>query len=119
MGRVCRNKSSSGYSTRSKIAMAEAQVFAAGILPNPQLSFDYGFLIGGPGTTATILAGLAQEVVPLLMLSSRKAAAGASELSVELDVAWQEWQEWQVVSRARLLFVDAISLSKQHQSTDF
>lgn len=98
--------------TRSKIAVAEAQVFAAGILPNPQLSLDYAPLIGGPGTTATILAGLAQEVVPLLTLSTRKAAAGASEVSVELDVAWQEWQ---TVSRARLLFVDAISLAKQRR----
>jgi outer membrane protein TolC len=99
--------------TRSKIAVAEAQVFAAGILPNPQLNLDYGFLIGGPpGSTATILAGLVQEVVPLLMLSTRKAAVSASELSVELDVAWQEWQ---TVSRARLLFVDAISLAKQRR----
>jgi outer membrane protein TolC len=99
--------------TRSKIAVAQAQVFAAGILPNPQASLDYGFLIGGsPGSTATILAGLAQEVVPLLTLSTRKAAAGASEVSVELDVAWQEWQ---TVSRARLLFVDAISLAKQRR----
>jgi outer membrane protein TolC len=99
--------------SRSKIAVAEAQVFAAGILPNPQLNLDYGFLIGGPpGSTATILAGLVQEVVPLLTLSTRKTAAGASELSVELDVAWQEWQ---IVSRARLLFVDAISLAKQRR----
>src|ERR1700730_12435382 len=98
--------------TRSKIAVAEAQVFAAGILPNPQVSFDHGFLIGGPGTASSILAGLAHEVVPLLTLSTRKAAAGASELSVELDITWQEWQ---IVSRARLLFVDAISLAKQRR----
>jgi outer membrane protein TolC len=99
--------------TRSKTGVAQAQVFAAGILPNPQVPLDYGFLIGGPpGSTATILAGLAQEVVPYLTLSTRKAAAGASAVSVELDVAWQEWQ---TVSRERLLFVDAISLAKQRR----
>jgi outer membrane protein TolC len=98
--------------TRSKIGVAQAQVFAAGILPNPQLSFDYGFLIGGPGTASAIMAGLSQEILPLLALSTRKEAAGASELNVELDVAWQEWQ---VVSRARLLFVDATSLAKQRR----
>jgi outer membrane protein TolC len=98
--------------TRSKIAVAQAQVFAAGILPNPQVSLDYAPLIGGPGTTATILAGLAQEVVSLLTLSTRKVAGGATEVSVQLDVAWQEWQ---TVSRARLLFVDAISLAKQRR----
>jgi outer membrane protein TolC len=58
------------------------------------------------------LAALSQDVVALLTLSTRKAAASASGVSVELDVAWQEWQ---VVSRARLLFVDAISLAKQRR----
>jgi hypothetical protein len=33
-------------------------------------------------------------------------------MSVKLDVVWQEWQ---IVSRARLLFVDAISLAKQRR----
>jgi outer membrane protein TolC len=96
--------------TRTRIGVAQAQVFAAGILPNPQLSFDYGFLTGGPGTTDSLMAGLAQDIVPLLTLSTRKAAAQAGELSIRLDVAWQEWQ---VVSRARLLSVDAISLGEQ------
>jgi outer membrane protein TolC len=98
--------------TRSKIGVAQAQAFAAGILPNPQFSFDHGFLLGGPGTIDSLAAGLAQDVLPLLTLSTRKAAARASELSVELDVAWQEWQ---VVSRARLLVVDAISLAEQRR----
>jgi outer membrane protein TolC len=100
---------------RSKIGVARAQVFAAGILPNPLFTLDYGFLIGGPGTTDTILAGLSQDVVPLLTLSTRKATARASDIDVELDVAWQEWQ---VVSRARLLFVNAISLAKQRRLID-
>ncbi|MGH6837796.1 MAG: TolC family protein [Methylocella sp.] len=98
--------------TRRKIGVAQAQVFAAGILPNPQFSFEYGALLGGPGIISPLLAGLSQDVVPLLTLSTRKAAARASEVSVELDVAWQEWQ---IVSRARLLFIDAISLAKQRR----
>lgn len=97
---------------RAKNNVAEAQVFAAGILPNPQLNFDYGFFIGGPGTNDAMLAGLAQDVVPLLTLSARRAAAEQVAASVRLDVAWQEWQ---IVSRARLLFVDAISLAKQRR----
>ncbi|MGH6851545.1 MAG: TolC family protein, partial [Methylocella sp.] len=98
--------------TRSKIGVAQAQVFAAGILPNPQFSFEYGALVGGPGIISPLLAGLSQDVVPLLTLSTRKTAARASEVSVELDVAWQEWQ---IVSRARLLFIDAITLAKQRR----
>jgi hypothetical protein len=36
--------------TRARLGVAEAQAFAAGILPNPQVSLEHGFLFGGPGT---------------------------------------------------------------------
>lgn len=97
---------------RARIGVAQAQVFAAGILPNPQFSFSYAPLIGGPGTANAIVAALSQDVVPILVLSTRKAAAQAAESSIDLDVAWQEWQ---VVSRARILFADAVSLGKQRR----
>jgi outer membrane protein TolC len=45
---------------RAKVGVARAQAFAAGLLPDPQLSFDYGFLVGGPGTTNSIMTGLAR-----------------------------------------------------------
>jgi outer membrane protein TolC len=97
---------------RSRIGVAHAQAFAAGILPNPQASADYGFLLGGPGTMNSIVAGLSQDIVPLLTLSTRKASAQFNAASVELAVIWQEWQ---TIGRARLLFVDAISLQKQRR----
>ncbi len=97
---------------RAKIGVAEAQAFAAGILPNPQVAFSYGLLTGGPGSADSILASLSQDVFPLLTFSTRKAAADAAKSSVQLDLAWQEWQ---IVSRARLLFVDAVSLAKQRR----
>jgi outer membrane protein TolC len=100
---------------RQRVGVAQAQVFAAGILPNPQFSFDYGFLTGGPGTTDSIMAGLAQDVVPLLTRSSRLDAARADTASVQLTVAWAEWQ---TVSRARTLFVDAVSLAHQRRLID-
>jgi outer membrane protein TolC len=96
--------------TRASLGVAEAQAFAAGILPNPQVSLEHGFLFGGPGTVDSMLAGVSQEIVPLLTLSSRKAGAQANAVSVELSVVWAEWQ---VVSRARLLFVDAIAQRQQ------
>jgi outer membrane protein TolC len=100
---------------RQRVGVALAQVFAAGILPNPQFSFDYGFLTGGPGTTDSIMAGLAQDVVPLLTRSSRLDTARADAASVQLTVAWAEWQ---TVSRARTLFVDAVSLAHQRRLID-
>lgn len=98
--------------TRARLGVAEAQAFAAGILPNPQVSLERGFLIGGPGTVDSVLAGISQDVVPLLTLSTRKEAAEANAAIVDLTVVWAEWQ---VVSRARLLFVDAVALQEQRR----
>lgn len=96
---------------RRKTGVARAQAFAAGLLPNPQLTFDYGFLTGGPGTTDALTLGLAQDIVPLLARSARQRSATASQQGAELDLLWQEWQ---VVSEARLLFVAAVELRRQH-----
>jgi outer membrane protein TolC len=53
--------------TRGQVGVAEAQAFAAGLLPNPQFSFAYGGLISGVGaTTSSLSATLAQAIVPLL-----------------------------------------------------
>ena len=96
---------------RRRTGVASAQAFAAGLLPNPQLTFDYGFLTGGPGTTDALTLGMAQDVVPLLIRSARRRAAAAGEQSAKLDLLWQEWQ---VVSQARLFFVAAVELQRQH-----
>jgi outer membrane protein TolC len=93
-----------------KVGVAEAQALQAGLLPNPRFSFDFGSLVSGPGMTNSMLIGFAQEILPLVTLSARKADATATQRSVELDLLWQEWQ---VVSQARLLFVRIISYGQQ------
>jgi len=95
---------------RDRIGVAGAQAFAAGLLPNPMLTLDRGFLFAGPGTMDALTLGLAQDIVPLLNLATRKTAAAAAAQSASLDLLWQEWQ---VVSQARLLFVRAVELDKQ------
>ncbi len=95
---------------RLKVGVAEAQAFQAGLLPNPQFSFDRGFLVAGAGLTNSMLIGIAQDILPLLTLSARRAEAAGTQASVELNLLWQEWQ---VVSQARTLFVRAISLRQQ------
>ena len=95
---------------RLRVGVAEAQAFQAGLLPNPQFSFDHGFLVDGPGLTNSMLIGLAQDILPLLTLSARKAEAAGTQASVELDLLWQEWQ---VVSQVRTLFVRATALRQQ------
>jgi len=95
---------------RARLGVARAQSFAAGILPNPQFTVDYGFLTGGPGTNDGYAIGLAQDVLPLLTLSVRKAAAERDAAAVSLDILWQEWL---VVSQARTLYVQRASLEQQ------
>ena len=95
---------------RDRIGVAGAQAFAAGLLPNPMLTLDRGFLFAGPGTMDALTLGLAQDIVPLLTLATRKTGAAAAAQSASLDLLWQEWQ---VVSQARLLFVRAVELDKQ------
>jgi outer membrane protein TolC len=95
---------------RAKAGISRAQAFAAGLLPNPQLTFDYGFLTGGPGVSDALTAGVVQEIVPFLTRSSRLAAGEAARNAAELDLLWQEWQ---VVSQARQLFIHSVALDWQ------
>jgi outer membrane protein TolC len=101
---------------RDQVGVAEAQAFAAGLLPNPQFSFAFGGLISGVGaTTSSVSATLAQDIVPLLTRSVRRRAALANERSVRLNLLWQEWQ---VVSQARTYFARAVELGRQHAVID-
>jgi len=101
---------------RGQVGVAEAQAFAAGLLPNPQLSVAYGVLITGVGaTTSSATATLGEDIVPLLTRSARRRAAAANERSVRLNLLWQEWQ---IVSEARTLFARAVELDRQRALID-
>jgi outer membrane protein TolC len=101
---------------RDQVGVAEAQAFAAGLLPNPQFSFAYGVLISGVGaTTSSVGATLTQDIVPLLTRSVRRRAALANERSVYLNLLWQEWQ---IVSQARTFFARGVELERQRAVID-
>ncbi len=101
---------------RDQVGVAEAQAFAAGLLPNPSFAFGYGALLGGVGaTTGSVSATLGEDIVPLLTRSARRRAASANERSVRLNLLWQEWQ---IVSQARTLFTRAVELERQRAVID-
>jgi outer membrane protein TolC len=101
---------------RDQVGIAEAQAFAAGLLPNPSFAFAYGALLGGVGaTTGSVSATFAEDIVPLLTRSARRRAASANERGVRLNVLWQEWQ---IVSQARTLFTRAVELERQRAVID-
>ncbi|HLZ67543.1 MAG TPA: TolC family protein [Aliidongia sp.] len=96
---------------RADRGIAEAQVLQAGLLPNPQLSGNYGMLLGGPANFDSWTAGFGQDIKSLLTLSAQRAAARLDARKVDADLLWQEWQ---VIGKARLLYVDAVEQEKLH-----
>ncbi len=90
---------------RDDVGVARAQAFAAGLLPDPQLSFSRDYPTSGPATTSAFGLGLSYDVGALLVRSSVKGAAKAEARKIDLNLLWQEWQ---VVSQARLLFVRVV-----------
>lgn len=89
---------------RDDLGIAQAQAFAAGLLPDPQISFAPQFPQNGiPGENVTAFdLGLNYNISALIMRSSRIGASKADTRKTDLALLWQEWQ---VVGQARLLFV--------------
>ncbi len=97
---------------RAQHGVAEAQFFAAGVLPNPTVTASFLPLIAGPaaanlGGSATPAwnAGISFDFRALMTRGSRRRAAAAHVREVDAQVMWQEWQ---AVGQARLLAVDLI-----------
>lgn len=96
---------------RAATHVAQAQAFAAGLLPDPELSYTGDYKMDGnipptdpryPEYDAYGL-GLAIDLQTLLTHSSNKAAAGAAYEQARLDLLWEEWQ---TVAEARTLYVE-------------
>ena len=96
---------------RDELGIARAQAFAAGLLPDPQLTFGKDYLTHpGPGLSSAYNLGLSEDVTALLTRSSRRAAARNQAEQVNLDLLWAEWQS---VAQARLLFDQMQTLRAQ------
>ncbi|MDI1252115.1 TolC family protein [Thermomonas sp.] len=92
---------------RDAVGIARAQAFAAGLLPDPQLSLSADHPSGniaGSNTNAFGL-GLSYDINALLRRSAEHASARAAQTRGEQELLWQEWQ---VVAQARLLFVRSV-----------
>ena len=87
---------------RANAGIVQAQAFAAGLLPDPQLSVGTDVPFSGAAVTNAFNIGLGADVIALLTTAPRRAAARQDAAKTDLNLLWQEWQ---VVSQARLLFV--------------
>lgn len=97
---------------RDQRAIASAEVLTAGILPNPQVTFNEDFPIGG-ATAGTINAygiGLGWDITQLITRDAKLRAARSGAASINLDIAWQEWL---VAQSAKTAVYDLIALQEQ------
>ena len=90
---------------RAQRALAQAQVFSAGRLPDPRVNASILPLVAGAGTTFAWTAGIGQDITALITLSARERGAKAGARQVDAQILWQEWQ---VSSQAKLLAVDIV-----------
>jgi len=85
---------------RLKAGVAQAQIFAAGLLPDPR--FGAG-VSRGPEFTGYSLS-LSEDLEALVLRPAAKASARANGKKVDLSVLWQEWR---TAEKAGELFVRA------------
>jgi len=96
---------------RDDAAIAHAQSFSAGLLPDPQLSVS-GDLSNSAaaGATKAFNAGLNYDITSLLTHNALHRATESDAAKTDLTLLWQEWQ---VASQAQLLFVKVVQGRKQ------
>ena len=91
---------------RRKADVARAQLFDAGLLPDPQISASLDHPMGsGPGLTDAYGVGLNYDLISLITHGAQVNAAALAKHQVELDLLWHEWQ---VAQQARELYVKAV-----------
>ena len=88
---------------RKQLGIKRAELFSAGLLPDPQLSANLDHPTGSaPGTVNAFGIGLNYDIVPLINRGARVDSAQQAEQQVRLELLWQAWQ---VSQRARSLAV--------------
>lgn len=85
---------------RAKANVADAQVFAAGLLPDPSITLGFDKLLSGPDSIDPMIGQIAFDLNALRTRSATLAGQSAARDQVRLDLAWQEWQ---TAGQARLL----------------
>src|SRR5258708_1166401 len=87
--------------SRRKASVAGAQAFAAGLLPDPQLTASVDHPTA-PGFVNGYALGLSEDLQALLLHPSRAAAAQATADQAKLNALWDEWQ---TIEKACALYV--------------
>ncbi len=97
---------------RDQRDIAQAQLLQAGILPNPQFTYNYAWVTGGntAGAFNPYGLGVNWDVTSLISHDAKVKSATASGAAVNLDIAWQEWQ---IAEAAKIAVYDLLALQSQ------
>lgn len=76
---------------RAGEGIAEAQLFAAGLYPDPTFSLGFDVPLNGKGLVPALGAGLGYDFAALARRPSALKGASANLDRVRLDIAWAEW----------------------------
>ncbi|HEY3786926.1 MAG TPA: TolC family protein [Steroidobacteraceae bacterium] len=100
---------------RTQQGVAEAQVFASGLLPDPQISLGYDKLLSpmNEGFSDAYAGSVSLDILGALATRPlERQAAQAAAAQLRNDIAWQEWT---TAGQARLL---AVRLYYQRRASD-
>lgn len=92
---------------RARAGIADAQVFSAGLLPDPTFSFGVNPVLSGPDSLLDIAGALGLDLNALRTRGVVRRRAQAEARRVRLDLAWAEWQ---IAGQARIQAVRILSL---------
>lgn len=95
---------------RDRAGVADAQAFAAGLLPDPSFSIGADKVLSGPDTMLGIASSLGFDINALRTRAVTRQQARAEARKVRLDLAWSEWQ---TSGQARLQGARIVSLERQ------
>lgn len=76
---------------RTALGVQSAEVFAAGLLPDPQVTVGFDQPIAGPDTHTAFNLSPSYDIAGLLQAATNKRAAGFTAKQADLDVLWAEW----------------------------
>lgn len=76
---------------RAAMGVSSAQVFAAGLLPDPQLSAGYDNPISGPDTQKAYSGSAQLDIAGLIAVVNQHRAAKFTRRQADLDLLWAEW----------------------------
>jgi outer membrane protein TolC len=80
---------------RRAAKVSDAQVFAAGLLPDPQLTASSDKPVSGPDTQTAYSFSLGMDLTTLLATTYARRAARQSARQADLDLLWAEWTQAQ------------------------